>query len=45
MDDSGDMRWQLVDAVVGEDIEREKHLLEKGASVNTLVEHVSVLIN
>ena len=44
MDDSGAMRWQLVDAIVGEDIELAKHLLEKGASVNTLDEHVSVLI-
>ena len=42
MDDmySGDMRWQLVDAVVGEDIELAKHLLEKGASWVLLVSRI-----
>jgi hypothetical protein len=44
MDSVGDMRRKLVDAVVEEDIEKANYLLEKGASVNTLDEHVNALI-
>ena len=38
------MNKQLVEAVDKDDIERAKHLLEEGASVNVQNEYVCVLI-